>query len=651
MRLTITTDDGNIYNVEVDSQMELDNLKALLEAESSIAVGEQELFYNGRYLADDKLSLEQIGVGQDDMLLLRKRAQQPVGAPNTGNDHVDLMRQRVLSDPRLLQQLANTSPELANAAMNDPQRFAAMVQQIAQNRRQAEMMRSEHMSELASDPFDIGAQRKIEEDIKRENIAANLEAAMEYNPESFARVTRLYVRAEINGRQLVALVDSGAQSTVISPETAEACGLLRLMDTRFSGVAQGVGTAKILGRIHSAQMKLDNNVFVACSFYVVEGKGSEMLFGLDMLKRHQASIDLRKDALIIADAEILFLKEHELPERQRMIEVHGGVTDETPMASRMAAPTAANAAAHPPASSSNPTSSASAGSKPAFQGSPTTIPSNPPQQPQLPESSIQTLTNLGISRQEAVHALQATGGNVDLAASFLFQVKLAFTLRTVPRLCRTYTTSISITYTPAMQAHIKDMLLKAPKYKFTYKSDPDGSIREAAVLVPLCHVDNEASILFTVRHSDMRSHAGEVSFPGGKSDPEDPAPLHTALRETAEEISITPASITLLGETPPLPNRGRTLRVHPFIGLIHNPQNLIINQIKHNPDEVDRCFALSLRWLLDPRNKHVMTVDSGVGKVKMPAFRTPDGEIEVWGLTAMILDTFLRQIHPLPSST
>jgi hypothetical protein len=67
---------------------------------------------------------------------------------------------------------------------------------------------------LNDDPFDIEAQKKIEDAIRQENIAANLEAAMEYNPESFARVTRLYIKVEINGKHLVALVDSGAQSTV-----------------------------------------------------------------------------------------------------------------------------------------------------------------------------------------------------------------------------------------------------------------------------------------------------------------------------------------------------------------------------------------------------------------------------------------------------
>lgn len=96
---------------------------------------------------------------------------------------------------------------------------------------------------------------------------------------------------------------------------------MRLLDTRFNGVAKGVGTAKILGRIHSAQMRLSQNFFLSCSFIVVEGKGSELLFGLDMLKKHRACIDLRKNALTFDDMDIPFLAEHELPEKQRRMEV------------------------------------------------------------------------------------------------------------------------------------------------------------------------------------------------------------------------------------------------------------------------------------------------------------------------------------------
>lgn len=125
---------------------------------------------------------------------------------------------------------------------------------------------------------------------------------------------------------------------------------MRLIDKRFAGVAQGVGTANILGRIHSAQIRL-GDLFLPVAFSVLEGQSVDLLFGLDMLKRHQACIDLSTNTLRIGHCEIPFLSEHQLPDKaQKRGEGASAVAPSNPVASTSA-----------PSSASNTTQTAAAG--------------------------------------------------------------------------------------------------------------------------------------------------------------------------------------------------------------------------------------------------------------------------------------------------
>lgn len=226
----------------------------------------------------------------------------------------------------------------------------------------------------------------------------------------FGRVHMLYVDVEVNGHKVKALVDSGAQTTIMSPSCAEACSIMRLVDKRFAGIAKGVGTAQIVGRVHSAQIKI-GPIFLPCSFTVMEGKNVELLLGLDMLKRHQASIDLATDKLIIQGVEVPFLGEADIPkdveealEEEPKVKGPGGTTIGGRTGSIDAAPGA------PGPSTAAPRAAAPAQSAPA---APAQAQSN------FPEDAINTLMQLGISRQQAISALEATGGNVEYAAGLL----------------------------------------------------------------------------------------------------------------------------------------------------------------------------------------------------------------------------------------
>lgn len=221
----------------------------------------------------------------------------------------------------------------------------------------------------------------------------------------------LYIDVEVNGHKIKAFVDSGAQATIMSPSCAEACGIMRLVDKRFAGIARGVGTANILGRVHSAQIRIES-LFLACSFTVMEGKDVDLLLGLDMLKRHQACIDLSKDKLIIQGVEVPFLGEADIPknmEEERtdepVVEGPGGTT----IGGRSGAVTVPN------------TQSAAGSSLPTGQAQGTTGSPQAQQPSPFLSGSIDQLVSLGFSRDQAISALEACDGNVEYAAGLLFQ--------------------------------------------------------------------------------------------------------------------------------------------------------------------------------------------------------------------------------------
>jgi len=136
----------------------------------------------------------------------------------------------------------------------------------------------------------------------------------------------------------------------------------------------------------------------------MEGRDVDLLLGLDMLKSHRACVDLDKNCLRIGGQEIPFLAEHELPEKAKQ---HIRITVEEDDAAE---------------SSSQPARSPPVPSRSRFPGSGNTLKPSPntQQEAQYPEELISALTNLGATRAQAIQLLKDANGNVDVAASLLF---------------------------------------------------------------------------------------------------------------------------------------------------------------------------------------------------------------------------------------
>jgi 8-oxo-dGTP pyrophosphatase MutT (NUDIX family) len=148
---------------------------------------------------------------------------------------------------------------------------------------------------------------------------------------------------------------------------------------------------------------------------------------------------------------------------------------------------------------------------------------------------------------------------------------------------------------------------------------PLGETTAAAVLIPIFERKGEAHVWLVRRPRSMRSHAGQVAFPGGKNDPADDSPRATALRETEEELGIPRSSVDILGRLDDLPTiTGFTIT--PLVGWL-----LADIEIRPNPSEVERAFAAPLRSFLAPPTG--ISPSNGW---------TVDGE-HVWGATAAIL--------------
>jgi 8-oxo-dGTP pyrophosphatase MutT (NUDIX family) len=163
---------------------------------------------------------------------------------------------------------------------------------------------------------------------------------------------------------------------------------------------------------------------------------------------------------------------------------------------------------------------------------------------------------------------------------------------------------------------------------------PGGT--EAAVLLAMFGHPERPGLVFTERRLDLRRHAGEISFPGGRQDTPDEDLLDTALRETEEEINLHPSEVEVVGALPPVGTFVTGYKVHPFVGTI--PEGL---RFRPNPSEVAAVLLFTLDQLREGFAMRRL-IRRGI-PIRTPTYEV--GEHMIWGATARILSDLLGRLE------
>jgi 8-oxo-dGTP pyrophosphatase MutT (NUDIX family) len=159
-----------------------------------------------------------------------------------------------------------------------------------------------------------------------------------------------------------------------------------------------------------------------------------------------------------------------------------------------------------------------------------------------------------------------------------------------------------------------------------------GPPRDAAVLIALVHRGDALSVLYTERSPALRSHSGQVAFPGGKVDPEDAGPASAALREANEEVALVPSEARVLGYMPAY-FTGSNYLITPVVAEVTPSHDFV-----PNPDEVKTVFEVPLPLLM--REESFGTFRVRRKEVEHTTWQIAHGENVIWGITANLTRRF-----------
>ena len=208
--------------------------------------------------------------------------------------------------------------------------------------------------------------------------------------------------------------------------------------------------------------------------------------------------------------------------------------------------------------------------------------------------------------------------------------------------------AVQSTFTLPTRAEIVSRLASSPPIEELLTSDDlerqheisQKGAKPAAVLLLVVNHPGDPTVVFTQRTAHLADHAGQISFPGGRSDAGDETPEHTALREAEEEVGIPADRVEILGRLPEY-HTSTGYRVTPVVGWAEPPL-----AFRPDPHEVADVFEVPLAFLLDSGNHRY---ESAFYKGRMRKYwAMPYQERFIWGATAGMLVTFHRILIPKP---
>jgi len=162
--------------------------------------------------------------------------------------------------------------------------------------------------------------------------------------------------------------------------------------------------------------------------------------------------------------------------------------------------------------------------------------------------------------------------------------------------------------------------------------------KKSAILVPIFVYKGEISLIFIRRASTLRTHSGEIAFPGGKTDPEDSSPKMTALREMQEELGIAPERVDVLGLLKPVFTVVSNYLITPVVGFLPEGPGTF----KVQPGEVAELIIIPLQTLQDPAIFH--TEQWTRAEVSRTIYFYNYGNYRIWGATGRILHSLLQHL-------